>query len=368
MEAAIRQNFHAWSELQEQRRQDNLHQTSALISQAVNAAGERWEARIQTALLEAKAHSDEAAQVLASGLRSQGRILAKHTTSLTAIDPAVLMAEVRRLQQELNQSQIEIDGVGQKTARSLRELDTLHQEVASASRHAESGLTALNEQLRSDYNQQLRNVEGRLEFVRREIFYELQATVLKSRGSENAPDRFEPKIRSPEKIRDQLAQGFRLNIGCGHIPLDGYINVDRRDLPGVDIVAEATNIPVDPGSAIEIFASHIVEHFSLRNLEDVILPYWRSLLAPGGRLVIIAPDGAAMLKAVSDRTMSFEAFREVLFGAQEYEGDFHLNLVTTDTTTVSLQRSGFASVAVDYHSRPNGLCYEFRITAEQVKT
>lgn len=30
-----------------------------------------------------------------------------------------------------------------------------------------------------------------------------------------------------------------LNLGCGHILLDGCINVDMRNVPGVDVVAEA---------------------------------------------------------------------------------------------------------------------------------
>jgi len=28
----------------------------------------------------------------------------------------------------------------------------------------------------------------------------------------------------------------RLNLGCGLQPMDGWVNVDRCDLPGVDLV------------------------------------------------------------------------------------------------------------------------------------
>ena len=40
----------------------------------------------------------------------------------------------------------------------------------------------------------------------------------------------------------------RLNLGCGHIPLDGYVNVDIRALPGVDVVAPVDALPFDPAS------------------------------------------------------------------------------------------------------------------------
>jgi len=341
LEATIDQKLQTFAETHEQRVQVTENLIKASVSEALNSLKESWEARAQTVFAEARAYTDEAAHVVIMGLRAQER---RSTQNLNALaELSSFRQDVARLEPDESQAQRTL----MQTPQNLKE-----------------EIRLISDRLSADYNQQLRNVESRLEFVRREIFYELQATILRSGRGENQPDRFEPKIKVPEKLQDQLASGLRLNVGCGHIALDGYINVDRRDLPGVDIIAEATAIPVAPTSATEIIASHLVEHFSLRMLEDVLLPHWRSLLAPGGQLTIVAPDGAAMLKAVSDGGMSFEAFREVLFGAQEYDGDFHLNLVTTETITASLQRAGFGEVEVDYHSRPNGLCYEFRITAK----
>lgn len=357
-EQSIVEAIHAYLEIQERQRQDLAHQITAFTSESFNNIAERFETRVQTATIEAKAYSDDAAQVLVLGLRSQGRVLAKHKSSI---------AESSSIQQKILQEISELRDQIHLVRQSFEnlELDGFRKTIERLSGDVEGGIAGVSEQLRADYNQQLRNVEGRLEFVRREILYELQARVLRFESVENNSSRFKAKIVSPEKIQDQIANGLLLNIGCGHIPLDGYINVDRRDLPGVDIVADATNIPVAPGSVTEIIASHLVEHFSLRTLEDVVLPYWSSLLAPHGRLILVAPDGNAMLEAVSDGSMPFEEFREVLFGGQEYEGDFHLNLVTIETVTSSLKRCGFDTVTVDYKSRRNGLCYEFRVTAKR---
>ncbi len=233
-------------------------------------------------------------------------------------------------------------------------------------RRAETSIADLDERLNSHYNRQLRDLEMRLEFARQEILTKLQPTLRRSQDIDARRDLFKPRIISPEKVEAQRERGLRLNVGCGDITLDDYINIDYRDLPGVDIVADATAIPVKSGGAIEIIASHLVEHFSPFRLENVLLPYWRSLLAPGGQLIIVAWDGAAMLNAVSEGKMTFEAFREALFGAQEYEADFYLNLITLDTITESLKRSGFKFVEVNYCARPKGLFFELRVTAGQV--
>lgn len=212
-----------------------------------------------------------------------------------------------------------------------------------------------------DYNTQLRNAEHRIEFVRSETMYEMQATKFKAEEV-SVPAR----IVAPEKIEQMRASGLKLNIGCGHIQMDGYINVDRRELPGIDVVADVFGLPFAENELAEVRSAYLVEHFSSHILERVLLPHWRSLLKPGGVLTTIAPDGAAMLAAVNSGEMTFEDFREVLFGGQEYDGDFHYNLITPDTFREYLLRAGFRDVTEVYVGRRNGKCFEFQISAQKV--
>jgi len=195
----------------------------------------------------------------------------------------------------------------------------------------------------------------RVEFVRREIMYESKYGITNRSATEQSA-----RILAPEKVDKARATGVRLNLGCGHIPLDGYINVDQRELPGVDIVADVGNLPFEERSLSEIFSAHVLEHLPQERLRR-LLPYWRSLLGPKGTFCAVVPDGEAMLAGVAGGSYSFEHFREVLFGAQEYEGDFHFNLFTPDSLTNLLVEAGFRKISVPIKGRPNGDCFEFEI-------
>ncbi|SDB36971.1 Predicted SAM-depedendent methyltransferase [Bauldia litoralis] len=197
----------------------------------------------------------------------------------------------------------------------------------------------------------------RIEFVRREMMYEL-----KYRGDLSQAESSRPRSTA-EPLLTTSGEKIRLNVGCGHIPIQGYINVDMRDLPGVDVVAPADALPVGPGTVAEIHSAHLIEHFPEEMLRRNLLPYWFSLLEPGGLLRAIVPDGDQMIRAAGAGTYGFEEFREVLFGAQEYEGDFHYNLLTPESATDLFTEAGFENVEIPIRGRRNGKCFEFEISA-----
>tara|TARA_Y100000310_G_scaffold321755_1_gene379846 strand:- start:1649 stop:2896 length:1248 start_codon:yes stop_codon:yes gene_type:complete len=102
-----------------------------------------------------------------------------------------------------------------------------------------------------------------------------------------------------------------LNIGCGHKKIEGTIGVDIRPSgelgeggerlkeSSADIVAEATDIPLDDSSQPYIIAAHVLEHMidPIDALEE-----WHRLLAPGGSLFITLPDHAMENTLVLDYT------------------------------------------------------------------
>jgi SAM-dependent methyltransferase len=74
---------------------------------------------------------------------------------------------------------------------------------------------------------------------------------------------------------------MRLNLGCGFDAREGYTNVDRRRLPGVDVVhdLDCHPWPFEDDSADAILANDIFEHF-----DDVVAAMdecWRILQARG---------------------------------------------------------------------------------------
>jgi len=201
---------------------------------------------------------------------------------------------------------------------------------------------------------------GRVEFVRRELMFEMRYGAKDATGEKEA---LEPEIVALDKVEAARKTGLRLNLGCGHVPLDGYINVDRRALPGVDVVADIDRLPFGKGEVAEICSAHMLEHFPLEQLRRELLPYWISLLAPQGRFRAIVPDGAAMARAFVSQEYDFENFRQVTFGGQDYDGDFHFNMFSTESMTALLTEAGFRSVDVVAENRENGGCKEFEIVA-----
>ncbi len=59
----------------------------------------------------------------------------------------------------------------------------------------------------------------------------------------------------------------RLNVGCGRNILEGWINLDNSDLPGIDIKFDLeqckhTPIPLPDDSVDEFLLSHVIEHIN----------------------------------------------------------------------------------------------------------
>ena len=198
----------------------------------------------------------------------------------------------------------------------------------------------------------------RIEFVRREVMLESRYP----RNGAGTTFAREPRVADATKLV-QSGGDVRLNLGAGHIPVDGYLNVDARDLPGIDVVADIRTLPFGAGDVSEIYSAHLLEHFPLEELSRTLLPYWYSLLKPGGRFRAVVPDAETMLTEHAAGRMSFEDLREVTFGGQEYEGDFHFNMFSHVSICELLEKSGFIDAQVEEAARRNGLCYEMQVSA-----
>jgi predicted SAM-dependent methyltransferase len=203
---------------------------------------------------------------------------------------------------------------------------------------------------------------GRVEFVRRELMFEMRYGA-STYSTENAQLKTKTEILSPEKLAAARDHEIRLNLGCGHIPIEGYLNVDRRALPGVNIVAEVDDLPFEEGEVDEIFSAHLLEHFPQEQLRRELLPYFFKLIKKGGKFHAIVPDGQAMTIQAAKDPDYFENFRLVTYGAQDYDGDFHFNMFSPETLTALLQEAGFEKIQIIERGRRNDICYEFEIVS-----
>lgn len=81
--------------------------------------------------------------------------------------------------------------------------------------------------------------------------------------------------------------GMRLNAGCGRDVREGWVNLDARPLPGVDVIhdLETRPLPFDDSAFEEILARDILEH-----VEYVpVLKEFHRILCRGGVLRIRVP-------------------------------------------------------------------------------
>ncbi|QGY57620.1 hypothetical protein PAASB05_06825 [Pantoea agglomerans] len=208
--------------------------------------------------------------------------------------------------------------------------------------------------------QLVHNLQDRLEFVREEFMFELRLKTGTLTDRDNKKE-IETKIISSDKF-DNL--GWRkINIGCGHVQPEGYINVDARELPGVDVICSASDLVFDDEALEEIYAAHLIEHFTELELTRVIFPHWYKKLKTGGVLKLVTPDADSMIKDYVSGTMSFDDLRKVTYGAQDYEGDFHYIMFSVDSLKKMLTDAGFTTVTLVEDNRKNGLCREMEVLA-----
>lgn len=249
---------------------------------------------------------------------------------------------------------------------SLKSEVELERQLAETAAQSETQQARLREQsqatgsLQTELGKHVGTIQWlleRVETVRAEMLFELRygkatTEVQGGRG----------RFVSPGNV--DLAD-LLLNLGAGHVLEAGYLNVDVRELPGIDIVAPVDDLPVQPGSVAEIRSSHLLEHFPKEELRRKLLPYWFGLLKPGAIFRAVVPDLEEMSLSFARGEISFEELRAVSYGGQEYEGDFHFNAFTPESLGDLLKEAGFVEISLESRARKNGDCLEFEMAAKR---
>lgn len=234
--------------------------------------------------------------------------------------------------------------------RMRRDMTDLQSESDASRKAAERLAVSINE------------VWDHLRTVRAEVLHELRIRTIPSESTVG----MEPRIVDPDRVASLAAAGpLRVNLGCGHLPLEGFVNVDMRPLPGVDAVATLDQLPFDPGTLGEIHSAHVLEHFTIAHLRARLLPYWRELLLPAGVFNAVVPDGRAMAVGLAQGSIPFENYAAVLMGGQEYEGDFHNSVFSGSTLRALLEETGFVDAEVVAEGRPLDICLEMEVRARR---
>lgn len=130
---------------------------------------------------------------------------------------------------------------------------------------------------------------------------------------------------------------MKLNLGCGRNPLDGYVNLDRAPLPGVDVVhdLEQFPLPFDDDTFDEIIGIDLIEHVTdaLGLMEEL-----HRIATPGAICTFALPYGSSD-DAWEDPTHvrpyfigSWMYFAQPTYYRADYgyRGDWQIDTITLD--------------------------------------
>lgn len=128
-----------------------------------------------------------------------------------------------------------------------------------------------------------------------------------------------------------MTDAIKLNIGAGATVIPGYTAVDRK------LGSEAFPLQYANDSVEEIRASHILEHFSFRDVPQVLNDWYR-VLQPGGRVRIAVPDMDKVAKKEHPH------WRFALMGGQTNDDDFHRSVFDEGLLSAYLHKAGFVGI------------------------
>jgi predicted SAM-dependent methyltransferase len=151
-----------------------------------------------------------------------------------------------------------------------------------------------------------------------------------------------------------LSKARYLNVGCGKKARPDFVNLDYTWQPGVDLLWDLNwRLPFHDGVLKGIYTEHCMEHLPFELVTGHILGEFQRVLAPGGRLRLIVPDGGLYLKlyaeAATNAGVSFPLCDEALVTPMMYvnrcfRDHGHLYAYDFETLRHFLLKAHFSSV------------------------
>lgn len=103
-------------------------------------------------------------------------------------------------------------------------------------------------------------------------------------------EKYGDKAWKQEISETKESRGTRLNLGCGHRKIEGYINIDNREEVSPDLCCDLTlRFPFQDDSVDEVRAYDFLEHIPAGKTVAVVEEIWR-VLKPGGLFESCTPD------------------------------------------------------------------------------
>ena len=137
--------------------------------------------------------------------------------------------------------------------------------------------------------------------------------------------------------------GPRIHFGCGRVDAPGWINIDAHAFDHVSY--QSTDIYLTAfvdGSIEEIYLCHVLEHFSFKEVAELLRCYY-SKLSKNGKLRISVPDFDNIIRIYHESSDSVEIIADSLMGGQDDQYNYHKAIFNKAYLSSLLLKSGFAS-------------------------
>jgi predicted SAM-dependent methyltransferase len=130
---------------------------------------------------------------------------------------------------------------------------------------------------------------------------------------------------------------LRLGPGETFPKQEGWLNIDIRELPDIDVVTDVMKMPFADGEHDHIESRNLVEHFGRHEIDD-LFQEWARVLKPGGTFSIETVDMGETMTHWKE--IPFDNLLDAALGAQTYPENFHKMLFTQETLTEALNKAG----------------------------
>ena len=115
---------------------------------------------------------------------------------------------------------------------------------------------------------------------------------------------------------------MKLHLGCGNKHINGFTNVDARQLDGVDLVDDIRTLYSFNNESVDlIYSSHVLEHIGRLEYATVI-KRWFDILKPNGILRLAIPDFEQIV-ANYNKHKNLKQLLGLLWGGQIYPQNYH---------------------------------------------
>ena len=151
-------------------------------------------------------------------------------------------------------------------------------------------------------------------------------------------------INNPPPVYTKRLEGTRLHLGSGNINLQGWINIDAREDSHIHILEKDFKLETFADDSIsEIYLCHVLEHFTMSEIEDLLEIFNKKLLL-GGTLRISVPNFDSIIKIYQLSENNIEKIKPILLGGQDHIYNFHKSIFNKSNLSKILMKRNFGFI------------------------